>query len=140
MKVGAIDPHHRELQANTGSAEIRVTLLQSSTARRPRQPGTRFSCLSWHVTLGTCHIFFSPSVHMLTMNLAVRRIKASRLRAADGTSATNKSLNVSGRRVKAVWSITNVWRTRAHRKKRKNKTVKIIQKSRMTLKQIQDDQ
>ena len=81
---------------------------------------------------------------MLTMNLAVRRIKASRLRAANGTSATNKSLNVSGRRVKTVRSIIkkkeNVWRTRAHRKKRKNKNVKIIQKSRRSLKQIQADQ
>ena len=64
------------------------------------------------------HILFTPSVHLLTMNLAVRMIKASRLRAADGTSATNKSLNVSGRRVKTVRSIIkkkeNVWTTRAH--------------------------
>ena len=58
----------------------------------------------------------------LTMNLAVRMIKASRLCAADGTSATNKALNVSRKRVKTVRSIIkkeeNVWGTRPHRKKR----------------------
>ena len=78
------------------------------------------------------------------MNLAVRRIKASRLRAGYGTNATNKPLNVSGKRVKTVRNIIkkkgNVWRTRAHRKKRKNKTVEIIQKSRRPFKPIQEDQ
>ena len=78
------------------------------------------------------------------MDLAERRSKASRLRAADCTGAINKALNVSGRRVKMVRSIIkkreNVWRTRAHRKKEGNKAVEIIQKSRRSLKPIQENQ
>ena len=71
---------------------------------------------------------------MLTMNLAVRRIKASRLCAADGTSATNKALNVSRKRVKTVRNIIkkeeNVWGTRPHRKK--DKKIKPSKSSRRT--------